>query len=481
MNDKIIPVILCGGNGTRLWPLSRESFPKQYLSLDSNDKMSFLQKTQKRLKGLDNAGSPIIICNENHRFIVAEQMRELSITPKKILLEPFGRNTAPAIALSALIALESEVNPTLLVLSSDHEIEDDKGFLNIIKSGLTYSNNNNLVTFGVVPDYAETGYGYIQGEEPFDEKVIKGTKIINFIEKPSRKIASELIKDKCFTWNSGIFLFKAKNILSEIQKFAPNVLNSCKKSIDKKSLDLDFQRLDKDSFKECPSISIDYAVMEKTNKGIVLPMNVGWRDVGNWNSVWEKSKKDEQGNAVQGKVLLEKTNNSIFRSENRLVVGIGVKDLIVIETSDVVLVANRNKAQEIKNIVEKIINQGMYEGYEHKKIFRPWGHYISLVEDTRWKVKLILVKPQEKLSLQRHRHRSEHWIIVNGIANVEIGNKKITLKENQSSYIPLGVKHRLSNPGNIPLKLIEVQSGNYLGEDDIERFEDNYGRVNKLC
>ena len=476
-NNLILPIILCGGSGTRLWPLSRESFPKQYLSLITNEKKSFLQKTQLRLKGLKNIENPIIICNEEHRFITAEQMREINVPTKKIILEPFGRNTAPAITLAALLALEDYEDPILLILSADHQIKNVDKFLEVIEKGIEYANEDKLVTFGVVPSSPETGYGYIQGQEPFNEKNLRGTKIIKFIEKPEYETAANFLKDKCFTWNSGIFLFKASSILNEVKKFSPEVLNCCRDSIKQRLLDMDFQRLDKKIFKNCPNISIDYAVMEKTEKGIVLPMDVGWSDIGNWQSVWENSSKDKRGNVFEGKVMIEDSEDSFFKSENKLIVGLGVKDLIVVDTNDVLLVANKNKSQEIKNIVKGLKEKGFSEGYEHKKIYRPWGHYVSVLEDARWKVKVIFVKPGEKLSLQKHQYRSEHWVVVDGTAVVEIGSKKLKLYENQSTYIPLGVMHRLSNPGKLSLKLIEVQSGSYVGEDDIQRFEDNYGRV----
>ena len=476
-NNILLPVILSGGSGTRLWPLSRETFPKQYLTIDSYDKKSFLQKTQLRLSGLKNLEDPLIICNEEHRFIAAEQMREIDIKPKKILLEPFGRNTAPAVTLAALLALEEYSNPNLLILSADHEIKNIEKFIKVVEAGIDYSENDKLVTFGVIPQSPETGYGYIESENPFDNENLVASKIIKFTEKPNYETAKKFLKSAYFTWNSGIFLFKAKNILNEIKKYSPEILNHCEKAIVNKLFDLEFQRLDKKIFEECPNISIDYAVMEKTNKGVVLPMDVGWSDIGNWQSMWENSQKDTNGNSVNGKVILEQTKNCLFKSENRLVVGLGVEDLIVVETNDVILVANKSKSEEIKKIVNELKENGISEGYEHKKIYRPWGHYISVLEESTWKVKVIIVKPGQKLSLQMHHHRSEHWIVVNGTANIEIDEKEITLHENQSSYIPLGSKHRLSNPGKIPLKLIEVQSGSYVGEDDIKRFEDNYGRV----
>ena len=473
---KILPVILCGGSGSRLWPLSRESFPKQYLSLDLNDGKTFLQKTQERLNGLDNVEDPIIICNEAHRFIVAEQLRAINISPKKIILEPFGRNTAPAIAISSILALEDYEDINLLILSADHEIKNVERFLEVIKKGIEYSEQNNLVTFGISPTRPETGYGYIEGEEPHNKDYLKGSKIKKFIEKPDIKTAKILIKNKSFSWNSGIFLFKAKTILNELNKFAPDILNCCKKSLEKKIIDLDFYRIDHTYFKKCPDISIDYAVMEKTQKGIVLTMDVFWSDIGNWKSVWETAEKDKNGNAIQGKVIIEKTKNCLIRSEDRLVVGIGLKDLFIIDTNDVLLVANKENSQDVKNIVKNLKKKGFIEGHEHKKILRPWGFYISVLEESKWKVKVIQVKPGEKLSLQMHHHRAEHWIIVKGTAEIELEGVKKILGENQSIDIPLGSKHRLSNPGKLSLELIEVQSGAYLDEDDIIRFKDNYNR-----
>ena len=478
MPDSVtVPIILCGGTGSRLWPLSRESFPKQFLSLNFNEEKSLLQKTQERLKDIKNIENPILICNETHRFIAAEQMREINVTPNKILLEPFGRNTAPAITLAALLAMEDYSNPNLMVLSADHQIKNNENFVEAIKKGISYSEDNNLVTFGIVPTSPHTGYGYIQGKEPFDEKEIKGTKIVKFIEKPNFKEACKLIKNKCYTWNSGIFLFKAKQILGEIEKYNPEILECCKKSINNKSSDLDFQRLDKNLFEKCPNISIDYAVMEKTKKGIVLPMDVGWSDIGNWQSVWENSKKDNEGNAIEGNVIVEDSKNCLFKSENRLVVGVGLENLIIVDTSDVLLVSCKDEAQKIKEVVKKLNSAGMKEGQEHKKIYRPWGSYISVLEETKWKVKMIMVKPGESLSLQMHHHRAEHWVVVEGIAKIDLNSEQKILLENESTYIPIGSKHRLSNPGKIPLILIEIQTGNYLDENDIVRFDDKYGRL----
>ena len=473
----VIPILLCGGFGTRLWPLSRQSFPKQFLSLNEEEKKSFLQKTQERINNINNIKNPILICNEEHRFIVAEQMREININPNSILLEPFAKNTAPAIALAALKSLEIENDPFLLILSSDHEIKDEISFIKVIEEGIEYAEKGRLVTFGIVPNSPETGYGYIKSEEEFKSNIIKGSNIISFTEKPNRKEAEKFLKDKRFTWNSGMFLFKASKIIKEMEKFCPEILKYCKEALADNLLDLDFQRLNEKAFSKCPSISIDVAVMEKTKIGTVLPLDAGWSDVGNWDSVWQISKKDENNNVLSGNVISENSFNCYVKSEKRLVAALGLNNLIVVETGDAVLISNRDNSQEVKDIVNQLRNKGIPESQEHKKIYRPWGYYESVVDDKRWKVKLINVKSGEKLSLQMHHHRSEHWIVVNGTALVEIEDKKFILNENQSSYIPLGAKHRLSNPGKINLTLIEVQSGSYLGEDDIERFEDNYGRL----
>ena len=478
-SNPIIPVILCGGSGTRLWPLSRRSFPKQFLSLSSNSNKSLLQLTQERINALEGIQEPILICNEEHRFLVAEQMREINITPKTILLEPFGRNTCPAITLAAIKALDFDPDPILLILSSDHIIEDYKEFIKVIEAGINFAKEKKLVTFGIVPKTPETGYGYIKSKEPIENMFNIGSKIDSFIEKPDLEKAKEFISDKRYLWNSGIFMFKAKTILNEVKLFVPNIFEDCKNSLKDKLFDLDFQRLNTDDFSKCPNISIDFAVMEKTKKGIVIPLSAGWTDVGSWDAVWKISKKDSSGNFIKGNVISRNTRNSYLRSEKRLLATIGIQDLIVVETGDVVLVAKMENSQEVKNIVNILKENDNPLGAEHKKIYRPWGFYESIVEDQRWQVKLITVKPGHKLSLQKHNHRSEHWIVVSGTAKVKIEKEEITLYENESSYIPLGSKHRLSNPGKIPLTIIEVQSGSYLGEDDIERFEDNYGRIIK--
>ena len=475
---KIIPIILCGGTGSRLWPLSRESYPKQYLKLASNDKHSLLQNTYERISEIENIADPIIVCNEEHRFIVAEQMREINIKPNSILLEPFGRNTAPAILVSALVAIEKEKDPILLVLSADHEIKEIEKFHKAIGIGIKHAWENQLVIFGVIPSSAETGYGYIKSKTPFKQNDNKGITVEKFIEKPSSELAKKLIKDKHFTWNSGMFVFKAKKIIEEIKKFSPEIYKYTKSSVEKSKHDLDFRRLDKSSFFEVPNLSIDVAVMEKTKESTVVPLDAGWSDIGSWKAVWDNSLKDSNGNSIQGKNLVYETKNSYIRSENRLVVGIGLNNLIVIETNDAILIADQKNSQDVKKIVSILKDQEIKEGRTHRRIYRPWGNYLSIVEASDWQVKLINVKPGEKLSLQMHHHRSEHWIVVSGTARAEIDDKIVNLSENQSTYIPLGSKHRLTNPGKIPLELIEVQSGKYLGEDDIVRFEDKYGRTN---
>ena len=477
MEKKLIPIILCGGSGSRLWPLSRKSFPKQFLTLNNN-KNSLLQNTHIRLNSLKNLNNPILVCNEEHRFIVAEQMRDINIKPLSILLEPFGRNTAPAITIAALKALELvDIDPILLVLSSDHEIKNKSKFLELINYGFEFAKKDKLVTFGIIPKSAQTGYGYIKTKKPFEDNKITGEKIVEFIEKPNLNKANEFIKDKRFTWNSGIFMFKAKTILEELNKFAPDLVKFCRASILESKKDLDFQRLDKTLFNQCPNISIDLSVMEKTNKGIVLPLDAGWSDIGSWQALWENSNKDNDGNFIKGRVISHSSKNCYFSSDKRLLVGIGLDNLIAAETNDAILIAEKSKTQQVKDIVNLLKEKDFSEAESHSKIYRPWGNYISIAGESRWQVKMIEVKPNGKLSLQMHHHRSEHWVVVKGRAKVEIDDKVDFLTENQSIYIPLGSKHRLSNPGKIPLLIIEIQSGSYVGEDDIIRFEDLYGRI----
>ena len=480
-DNSIIPVILSGGSGTRLWPLSRESYPKQFLALDSRTKKTLLQKTYERLLGLEGLENPILICNENHRFIVAEQFREINTDPQAIILEPVGRNTAPAIAVAALQAISLGKDPLLLILAADHLIENIIEFQRVIQSAKVYAKQGRLVTFGIVPTCAETGYGYIEAKElNDDEDQIDGIEINKFIEKPNQEIAEKLIKDSRYTWNSGMFLFKASSIISELEKFSPEIINYCKIAIENDVEDLDFLRLEAESFKKCPKISLDIAVMEKTKLGTVLPLNAGWSDIGSWKSLWDISQKNKDGNYINGKIIAEKSRNCYLESEQRLIVGIGIENLIVVDTNDAILVANRDESQNIGNIIKNLCSKDFPEGKIHKKIYRPWGNYTTIVEGNRWLVKLIEVKPNASLSLQMHNYRAEHWVVVNGTALIEKNGEKQLLSENESTFIPLGCKHRLSNPGRIKLELIEVQSGVYLDEEDIIRFEDSYGRTKNL-
>ena len=472
---KILPIILCGGSGPRLWPSSRASFPKQFINGLSKGKKSLLQETILRILSLDYIDDPIFICNEDHRFIVAEQMREINIDPKSIILEPFAKSTCPAITLAAIKASEEKEDQILLVLSADHIIKENDKFLKAINESVEIAKKGKIATFGVVPTAPETCYGYIEaGELLFEDFDV--FKIKRFIEKPNFELAKKLYSSKNYTWNSGIFTFKTSVIINELQKFEPEILMNCDESLKNGFKDLDFQRIDRNIFEVCKESSFDISIMEKTDIGVVIPLNAYWSDVGNWKSLWENEDKDKNGNVLSGKVITYDVNQSILKSENRLLIGNGLDNIIVIETEDAILVSDKEKSQSIKDIVNDLISKGYAEGKEKRMNYRPWGNYKSIAEDIRWQVKKIEVKPGAQLSLQMHHHRAEHWIIVKGTAKVTIENKESILKENQSIFIPLGSKHRLSNPENIPLILIEVQSGSYLGEDDIVRFEDDYGR-----
>ena len=481
-NKIIVPIILAGGTGTRLWPLSRKSFPKQFLNLLDDNEFTMLQKTYERIKNIDGICNPIIICNEEHRFIVGEQMKKIDVDPSEIILEPEGRNTTPAITIAALKALENfsykNIDPIVLILSADHLIKDISKFLLAIENSFEIALKGDLVIFGVTPTFPATGYGYIKSEEKLNPNKYIASKVDSFIEKPDSSTAALLIKDKNYYWNSGIFLFKATSILNEIECFAPNILKSCKECLNKSKKDLDFLRLERKSFVACENVPIDISVFEKTKKAFVMPLDCGWDDIGNWESLWKISHKDKDGNSKKGRVLIKDTNDSLIRSENKLVVCIGLENLVVIETNDAVLVAKKDSTLNLKSILSFMKKNGFNEAENHKIVYRPWGSFLSIEEGDTWQIKKIEVSPGESLSLQMHFHRSEHWVVVNGKAKVEIDDLEKIIGSNESVYIPLGVKHRLSNPTKLPLTLIEIQSGSYLGEDDIKRFEDKYGRWN---
>jgi mannose-1-phosphate guanylyltransferase / mannose-6-phosphate isomerase len=475
--NTVLPVILSGGSGTRLWPLSRELYPKQLLPLTGERTM--IQNTVTRLEGVANLGAPLIVCNESHRFMVAEQMRLINVRPSAVVLEPIGRNTAPAVAIAALQAMKNGFDPILLVLPADHVIKNATAFSSAVAEGARLAEHGSLITFGVVPDKPETGYGYIKkGKRLAGRQAGRraGWQVGRFEEKPDLAKAKEFVSSGEYLWNSGMFMFRASRYIEELKHFAPDILSACRKTIKGAVRDLDFTRLDQKTFAGCRSDSIDYAVMEKTDSAVVLPLDAGWNDIGSWSALWEVLEKDKNGNAVSGDVIMQDVSNSFIYAGNRLVAAVGVKDHIIIETADAVLVAEKDKAQEVKNIVAHLKKQKRGEALLHRRVNRPWGAYESIDCADRFQVKRITVNPGACLSLQRHHHRAEHWIVVRGTALITRGNEEITITENESTYIPLGTKHRLANPGKIPLELIEVQSGSYLGEDDIERFDDKYGR-----
>ncbi|TRX57161.1 mannose-1-phosphate guanylyltransferase/mannose-6-phosphate isomerase [Thalassomonas sp. M1454] len=505
----ITPVIMAGGSGSRLWPLSRKLMPKQFLKISSDNTM--IQETVLRLAGL-NVTAPLCICNEEHRFVVAEQLRAIDALGS-IILEPEGRNTAPAIALAALSELSKGNDPIMLVLAADHVIENQTEFRRVVQNSVNLAEHGKLVTFGIVPTHAETGYGYIRaGARIEDSSQDKKHEILNqvqddgvgvqddvsvqseqlnafavdaFVEKPDLATAQQYLDSGEYYWNSGMFMFKASRYVEELAKYNPDILNACKLSVGNTSVDLDFIRVDADEFAKCPDDSIDYAVMEPlcqvegSDSVVVVPLDANWNDIGSFSAIWDINDKDEQGNVHQGDVVSQGSTNNLVIAEQKLVATVGIKDCIVVETKDAVLVAHKDKVQDVKKIVEQIKADDRCEANLHRQVYRPWGNYDSIDFGKRDQVKRITVKPGEKLSIQMHHHRSEHWIVVSGTAKVTNGEDTFLVRENESTYIPIGQIHALENPGILPLELIEVQVGDYLGEDDIVRFEDRYGRTSK--
>lgn len=470
----LVPVLLSGGVGSRLWPVSRESYPKQFLPLTHD--LSMLQETLKRLAGLENLGEPIVVCNEEHRFLVAEQLRALKQPSGAILLEPEGKNTAPAVALAAIEALKTDAAAHLLVLPADHVIHDNEAFQQAVRAGLPFAEQGKLVTFGIVPTAPETGYGYLRRGAELAPSICE---LATFVEKPDQATAEAYLASGDYCWNSGMFLFSAKTYLEELGRHNAAMLSACEAAMANTQDDMDFLRLDGAAFAKCPVDSIDYAVMEHTDRAVMVSLHCGWSDVGSWSALWDVAEKDADNNHLHGDVLCEDVQGSYLRSQDRLLAAVGVRNLVVVETPDAVMVADRSRVQDVKAIVKQLQAAGRSEAKHHHRVYRPWGSYESLVMGDFFQVKRIIVKPGQRLSLQMHHHRAEHWVVVKGTAEVVRGEESMILSEDQSTYIPLGTKHRLSNPGVIPLELIEVQTGSYLGEDDIVRFEDIYGRGQK--
>ncbi len=471
---KILPVVLSGGSGTRLWPMSRAALPKQLLPFISNHSM--LQETILRFAAWPEVMSTMVVCGSEHRFLVAEQLREINVLPHSIMLEPVGRNTAPAIAVAAYgLQQEVEDDTLMLVLPADHIIIDVEAFHEAVKVAAVAAKLGHLVTFGIQPSGPETGYGYVRRGEELLENA-GSFAVAQFVEKPDYATAENYVASGEFFWNSGMFLFKPAVYLAELARLRPDIAESTRKSFEGSYRDLDFCRLEESSFAQCPSDSIDYAVMELTNLAALVPVDMGWNDIGSWAALWEVQGKDASGNALRGDVYIDDVENSLVRAESRMVAVIGVKDLVVVETSDAVLVAHKDSVQDVKEIVNHLKLNGRTEYEVHDRVYRPWGTYQAIDSGDRFQVKRIMVKPGEKLSLQMHHHRAEHWVVVSGTALITRNGETEMISENQSTYIPIGVKHRLENPGKLPLHLIEVQSGSYLGEDDIVRFDDSYGR-----
>ncbi|MFZ4833168.1 mannose-1-phosphate guanylyltransferase/mannose-6-phosphate isomerase [Rouxiella sp. Mn2063] len=471
----ILPVIMAGGTGSRLWPMSRELYPKQFLRLYGENSM--LQETVTRLEGLETS-APLVICNEEHRFLVAEQLREINQLSNNIILEPVGRNTAPAITLAALSAVKHGGDPLLLVLAADHVIENQVAFHQAVENAISYADQGKLVTFGIVATGPETGYGYIQRGSELRLGTDSAFKVQRFVEKPNLPTALQYLESGEYYWNSGMFLFRAQRFLDEMAQFRPDILASCKQSFDKAELDAqqDFIRVDKTSFLACPDESVDYAVMEKTTDAVVIPLDAGWNDVGSWSALWEVNDKNTHGNALNGDVFTHNTSNCYIHTEQKLVAAIGVENLVIIDTKDAVLVIDKSQVQDVKKVVEFLKTNDRSEHRIHRESYRPWGRNDKVVSSPRYHVNRLTVKPGGVFSQQMHHHRAEHWVILSGTAKVTLDGNTYLLTENQSTFIPIGAQHMLENPGKIPLELLEIQSGSYLGDDDIIRTKDHYGR-----
>lgn len=469
----IVPVVLSGGSGSRLWPLSRELYPKQFLALTGDQ--SLVQQTVRRLEGLPALSAPIVVCNEEHRFLVAEQLRQVEHAPSAIVLEPEGRNTAPAIALAALQSMVGGEDPVLLVLPADHLIRDVPALHTAINTALRVAQEGDLVTFGVVPETAETGYGYIRASEAlYDETQV--CQVLEFVEKPDTDTAQRYVESGEYVWNSGMFAFRASRYLEALERWAPEMMTACRRAFEAREVDRDFVRPDPDEFRASPADSIDYAVMERSENVKVIPLRAGWSDVGSWSALWEVGRRDGEDNVLHGDVLIEDATGCYFHGSGRLIAAVGLRDHVVIETADAILVAPKDRVQDVKRLVSRLKESGRDEALLHRRVYRPWGSYEGVDQSDRFQVKRITVNGGASLSLQMHHHRAEHWVVVRGTARVTRGDEVFLLSENESTFIPVGVRHRLENPGKIPLELIEVQSGSYLGEDDIVRFEDVYGR-----